>query len=415
MSHGLGCALLQTSLRLTSLRPEPSSADDPGLLVGRLLKECSAVWAGVHRELVDCIRELTGRPRIELNEALNDLLSSSGTADVEKPELRLPRAREGRGALGRCLLAVGGVERGEELLREKPVCATRGLLCRCGERSSPLLPEHVEMALLLHQGGRHSTDLLRLLDSHLPEESVDVASPGHWSVASRVLMTTIAVLTVLAVQKLRASGFDLHSEATHLFEILVRLPTNVHAVSSLAEKTSDGAVVEVTQERRVLALFLGASAINHSCSPNAVLRDEAGYISVVASTSIPEGKEVTISYGPVARMDVRQRRQVLREQYLFSCECPACERDGGRVREERRTGKIDDASLMEEVRTLTSRFQILVGADRGFKAPMEFEAYVRQLHCRLIQREGAEPTYNDEMCYRQIGRLLSSARDLQAR
>lgn len=128
------------------------------------------------------------------------------------------------------------------------------------------------------------------------------------------------------------------------------------------------------------AVFLHASSINHSCAPNASIRystlpsstthalhsttDAKPYaslhgassskpcaaeldpaleylhriqIEIVSTTSIASYKhttsntstsEVCVSYGPLQGVhNVQQRRKVLHAQYLFHCECSACQQD----------------------------------------------------------------------------------------
>ncbi len=92
-------------------------------------------------------------------------------------------------------------------------------------------------------------------------------------------------------------------------------------------------------ERRIgYALFANASAVNHSCLPNATLRhclpdsydplarQHDIFIEIVSIDQLTAGEEVFISYGPVAGKHSRNFRQKsLRSQYCFQCKCRACE------------------------------------------------------------------------------------------
>ncbi len=75
-----------------------------------------------------------------------------------------------------------------------------------------------------------------------------------------------------------------------------------------------------------LALYPGfASAVNHSCRPNALLRfgkDQELALLVSAAAGVPPGEEVRISYGPLAATLPRAERfAALRGQYSFECAC----------------------------------------------------------------------------------------------
>lgn len=191
----------------------------------------------------------------------------------------------------------------------------------------------------------------------------------------------------------------LFSDTRKLLQVLCRLPHNTHAISRVlsnsyysSSQTSGGqstSTSEVQQVRLGYAVFLSASAINHSCRPNASIRYStlaAATTSVLSTTvftssaqsrdtqlnthadpvllylqnirieivstqSIPRYSaahttsaataaaaaagdctigtgEVVVSYGPLqGRHGVDVRQKVLHKQYLFSCTCGACTED----------------------------------------------------------------------------------------
>jgi len=75
-------------------------------------------------------------------------------------------------------------------------------------------------------------------------------------------------------------------------------------------------------------LYALQSSCNHSCVPNAeVTFPENNFVlSVKAVTDISEGEEIMISYlDECARDRSRHSRQkILRENYLFTCQCGKC-------------------------------------------------------------------------------------------
>ncbi|CAH8491149.1 unnamed protein product [Schistosoma turkestanicum] len=78
-----------------------------------------------------------------------------------------------------------------------------------------------------------------------------------------------------------------------------------------------------------VGLYYYQSRINHSCSPNAIIRFNGinSRLSVVALTSIQEGEEITISYLDhcLQSRSRHTRRKYLSSNYLFWCDCSKCE------------------------------------------------------------------------------------------
>lgn len=107
----------------------------------------------------------------------------------------------------------------------------------------------------------------------------------------------------------------------------MRLPTNTHAVSSLVED----ATTHTLQAQVVgYAVFLQASAVNHSCAANATIRyncDTAAVAEggapalldtlrvdvVTTAAALSRDEEVSVCYGPLyPRHSYAQRQRALR-------------------------------------------------------------------------------------------------------
>ena len=72
-------------------------------------------------------------------------------------------------------------------------------------------------------------------------------------------------------------------------------------------------------------LFPVANCMNHSCAPNiaSVTRAPDYSLELVATRPIEKGEEMFISY--IDEMLPREeRRRLLKESYLFDCECEKC-------------------------------------------------------------------------------------------
>ena len=70
------------------------------------------------------------------------------------------------------------------------------------------------------------------------------------------------------------------------------------------------------------------SLTNHSCSPNTARFSDGPLCVVRASRTINPGEEITDNYGEfyqVSSPDARKDR--LRRQYYFECDCKACRED----------------------------------------------------------------------------------------
>jgi len=70
---------------------------------------------------------------------------------------------------------------------------------------------------------------------------------------------------------------------------------------------------------------LRASAINHSCAPNACQTFIGNKIYIRTTAFVPCGHEITISYIDCA-MTTKRRRAELQGLYGFSCDCSRCSR-----------------------------------------------------------------------------------------
>eukprot|EP01033_Poteriospumella_lacustris_P010272 gene10272-7294_t len=242
-------------------------------------------------------------------------------------------AERGRHVRTRQALGAGVV-----VCRDAPVAVCLRASCGCRYAASgpslvlPLLVEHVALATALYR----ATD------------SLDGGAGGAAQLPSH-LRAVFALLDEAAVEAQRlqwrltdaAAKATLTRRALRLFRLLVRLPTNTHAVSSLAE---DAATHTLQASVVGYAVFLQASAVNHSCAANATIRYhcdataaaaaaggdarsllDALRVDVVTTAAVARDAEVSVCYGPLyPRHSYAQRQRALRQQYLFVCRCAAC-------------------------------------------------------------------------------------------
>ncbi|XP_046393239.1 SET and MYND domain-containing protein 4-like [Ischnura elegans] len=74
------------------------------------------------------------------------------------------------------------------------------------------------------------------------------------------------------------------------------------------------------------AIYLSASAINHSCYPNAKCSWYKNYVIVKATREIPPGEEVLVSYlgHDFREKELTARARFLKKNFYFDCACVAC-------------------------------------------------------------------------------------------
>lgn len=125
-------------------------------------------------------------------------------------------------------------------------------------------------------------------------------------------------------------------DANKLIHHLCQMQTNVYAIWELITEDSTRGTQKVTQERIAEAIYATSSLLNHSCIPNTsleykgrtlIIRYKAKFSHSTprASEGISKGEQIYNCYGPhYARMETRRRKEVLKKQYLFDCQCTAC-------------------------------------------------------------------------------------------
>ncbi|XP_020765460.2 SET and MYND domain-containing protein 4 isoform X1 [Odocoileus virginianus] len=119
---------------------------------------------------------------------------------------------------------------------------------------------------------------------------------------------------------------------------MLQLQCNAQAITTIQQTGSkENLITDTQQVRLATALFPVVSLLNHSCSPNTSVSFFGTIATVRASQLIRRGQEIFhcyvlakhgLSAGPhESRMGVAERRQKLRSQYFFDCNCPPCDRE----------------------------------------------------------------------------------------
>lgn len=124
--------------------------------------------------------------------------------------------------------------------------------------------------------------------------------------------------------------------SNHIIESIIsifsQIRCNTFAIKEEVSRQVDSTFV-VSRESVHLgqAIYLSASRFNHACDPTALVmfgaNDSPCQMMVQnVKGNIGAGQEMTISYGPLAAKQSKEERQkILKEKYLFDCQCSACQ------------------------------------------------------------------------------------------
>lgn len=373
-------------------------------------------------------------------------LFQTDCSETRDNECNLDKSRILNGQYGRMLISNHGIGRGDVLLREQPFASVLKSQCNCHQ--DVILVEYVHIAwaiaLLMHINSyydNHSDDVYdspshskcwqQFKSSPLTSSSKslvqdfllkfqsclgnnvmsqwtgndnndtnhDNQSDETWSFETQCLMIVCSCLCSILTEEsysrhdsdLSPSNKSLKFDAEIMFQILSRIPTNIHAVFSIissditTEKLksmnednnlNNGKLKTIQQKRIGFALFMSASSVNHSCLPNASVRynfsvipkifskcDNSAsdditrlyelsnqsnvivhsdinliqslmsmlstvVIEVVPTRSIMTNEEICISYGPMQGIhSYNSRQECLYTQFRFNCRCDACCQD----------------------------------------------------------------------------------------
>ncbi|KAG2186509.1 hypothetical protein INT44_002731 [Umbelopsis vinacea] len=115
-------------------------------------------------------------------------------------------------------------------------------------------------------------------------------------------------------------------ESVHLLvNIMAQIRCNRFAIKATVSSNTAGGMVEHQETAVGSAVYAQASMFNHSCAPNAFVTFDGPRITVRCSETVLKGKEINISYGPIAtRHSTIDRQKELNEKYCFQCNCRAC-------------------------------------------------------------------------------------------
>ena len=150
-------------------------------------------------------------------------------------------------------------------------------------------------------------------------------------------------------------------------------------------------------------IFLQASRINHSCTPNALFKWNANIEreTVHAIVDIPAGKEIETSYCPPHR-DAYNRREKL-EHYGFDCLCEPCRQDtpAGTNSEARRRRMMEIYQEINDFSNSTSSTSTANAKPDTLNAHLELIRLLEKE--QLFQKELGDQYRSAAVCYEARG------------
>ena len=110
---------------------------------------------------------------------------------------------------------------------------------------------------------------------------------------------------------------------------LQSISCNAHEVSELQHsKAKRNAMAESSAQGIGAGIFAILSLFNHSCDPHVTRNFRGSRCQVRALQNIKKGEEIYDNYGVLyAVNELKERRQKLKEQYFFECNCLPCRND----------------------------------------------------------------------------------------
>lgn len=414
----------------------PLLYDDIGVMVDRILKANGLCFDGWHRNLSSCV---------------------SGTFSQDKDnQLSLFNCGISSGAYGRKLVAAKALQRGHVLLQEKPIISTLSSPCHCHagpiltEHVTMALKwtvdrQQLDMNMLVPEDDVY-WKVVSSIQSGLSETSSfpllglnNETAYGEWPAHTQYVMATTCALCAhmyfryVMSASAPVGGRNEDVFAHTMFHILCRLPANTHSIPRIVPDhrstttiNTTSSTTTITQERFALGLFMSASSVNHACLPNSTVRfnfdattsnpgvgisdtndgltsaglDNIGLLNqcfielVVMEKDLAAGDEVTMSYGPLSGThNCQQRRKVLLDQYLFTCECNNCKIEWREIELFQKQQLISGVARAPAYSTHCAD-----QADRTFEAEAVSVTFLKSLHDRRAAVDEIATRVSSTLC-----------------
>ena len=144
---------------------------------------------------------------------------------------------------------------------------------------------------------------------------------------------TITSILLSKLYSLNEKKEDISLIATLLTRHIQQTICNAHAITKLRNipiDDSSSSTYSYEQVRYATAIYPTVSLMNHSCSPNVICSFQVDSNEIIIKSSkkisvTDEDTQIWNCYGPhYLKMNYQERKDVLSEQYHFTCECKFC-------------------------------------------------------------------------------------------
>jgi hypothetical protein len=210
----------------------------------------------------------------------------------------------------RGLVAARDIHAGEVILQE--TCCLEGRAYVGGAVSSVWALLHAVLA------DPRQADLLAWLRATFPSPP----PPAEWDAGD-------ALLLALTAQHLPTSPCSSKQAIKHLYAILCSINLTLSTSPLHDNNEHNEQQQQQQQQAAAVGIFRTLAFINHSCDPNAHLRDvdpATGVATLVAVRSIAKGDAVTMAYMDEKTLvwPKEARQQYLQAHFGFTCTCTRC-------------------------------------------------------------------------------------------
>lgn len=161
-----------------------------------------------------------------------------------------------------------------------------------------------------------------------------VSADRHFSADNLLAISIMAkILGKLAVEMNLVPAFDSKKQfnelSAALYDCVLKVNFNCYLINDhkiVPSTESHHLWAKATTARKIgIGVYGSASMISHSCDFNSVKLAIGSQLIIHNVKRLLPGDEITVTYGPHYQKDtIYDRRKLLKECYMFHCECEAC-------------------------------------------------------------------------------------------
>lgn len=147
----------------------------------------------------------------------------------------------------------------------------------------------------------------------------------HRSPEDKTAFAVASLFTAKLVNQIL--NFDTNPLAALIFRHIMQISCNVIGIEFDPNDPESNGCQTLSSSSSVIAIgvYPTIALLNHSCDRNTYRIFTGKSLTLKAYDSMKSGSEITFNYGPFDRkVSRRDRREVLKKNYFFDCECTSC-------------------------------------------------------------------------------------------